>query len=280
LNRSWLGLLLALAVSMGCSSPDTDATVTSTTISDIESTNVATTGAAKPTTTLPSTSTTSGASPMRVLVFHKTAGFRHESIAAGVEALETIGAENGFEVTATEDAGVFSSDGLAVFQVIVFLNTTGDVLDESQQSAMEEFIASGKGFVGIHSAADTEYEWPWYGDLLGAYFESHPHPQNGVVEISQPDAHPVTEGLPDRLDRFDEWYDFREPPPSDTTILALLDESSYEGATMGEPHPIVWAQEIHGGRSVYIGFGHTSESFEEAVVRKLLHNAVRWAVGD
>lgn len=275
-RSSWLGFLLSLLVLIGCSSAESEIT-TSSADQDVDSASVSTTQMTEPTTTLQSTSTEARASPMRVLVFHKTTGFRHESIAAGVEALEIIGAESGFEVTATEEARVFSAGGLELFEVIVFLNTSGDILDETQQSAMEEFIASGKGFVGIHSAADTEYEWPWYGDLVGAYFESHPQPQIGVVETPRPGTHPVTEGLPGRLERFDEWYDFRERPPSDATVLALLDESSYEGATMGDPHPIVWAQEIHGGRSVYIGFGHTSETFEEREVRRLLDNALGWA---
>ena len=266
MTRPGIGILVALAILVGCSAQDSEATVTSTTARNTESSTTASTGSA---------STTLGRSPMSVLVFHKTSGFRHEAITAGVEALEDLGADGGFEITATEDASIFSPDGLAPFRVIVFLNTTGDVLDPPQQSAMEEFISSAKGFVGVHSAADTEYDWPWYGELVGAYFDSHPQPQDALVEFVDPGAHPVTVGLGDQIERFDEWYDFRQRPPSDATILALVDETTYEGGMMGE-HPIVWAREVHGGRSVYIGFGHTPESFEEPAVRTLLDNAIRW----
>jgi type 1 glutamine amidotransferase len=268
LKRPGIGILIAFAVLVGCSDQDTDATATSTTLIDVE-----------PSTTRASASTTFGRTASSVLVFHKTEGFWHESISAGVRALEDIGAHAGFDVIATDDATIFSPDGLESSRVIVFLNTTGDVLDETQQSAMEDFISSGKGFLGVHSAADTEYDWPWYGELVGAYFDSHPQPQDAVVDFVDPDAHPVTEGLPHQIERFDEWYDFRQQPSEDVTILALVDEATYEGATMGEPHPIIWAREVHGGRSVYIGFGHTSESFEEPVVRKLLDNAIRWVAG-
>ena len=222
-----------------------------------------------------STTTISVTPPLELLVFHKTGGFRHDSIEAGIAALEDLAETNNHEVTATEDASVFTVDGLQPFDVIVFMNTTGDVLDESQQGAMDEFIQAGKGFVGVHSATDTEYEWPWYGGLVAAYFDSHPPPQQAMVNLVEP--HPVVEGLPEQFERFDEWYNFRAHPGPAVTILATLDESSYEGGDMSEAHPIVWAHEYEGGRSVYIGFGHTSESFAEPLTRTLLSNAVRWA---
>jgi cytochrome c len=148
------------------------------------------------------------------------------------------------------------------------------VLDESQQEAMEEFIRAGNGFVGVHSAADTEYEWPWYGELVGVYFDTHPDPQPAIVELAE--SHPVVEGVPEQFERFDEWYNFRAHPKPEVTILATLDEASYEGGNMGDAHPIVWAHEYDGGRSTYIGFGHTPETFAEPVVRTLLMNAITW----
>lgn len=212
----------------------------------------------------------------RVLVFHKTTGFRHQSIPAGIEALRELGGGSGFEVLATEDASIFTASELEPFDAIVFMNTTGDVLNDEQQAAMEEFIEAGKGFVGVHSAADTEYDWPWYESLIGAYFNNHPAPQPAVVRVLDPGSHPVTAGLESEIERFDEWYNFRSQPPSSARVLAVMDESTYDGGNMGDPHPIVWAQEIYGGRSVYIGFGHTSESFQEPVVRTLLDNAIGW----
>jgi uncharacterized protein len=213
-----------------------------------------------------------------VLVFHRTAGFAHDSIRAGIEALTELGEEHGFAVTATDSQAVFTDSGLAPFEVIVFLNTTGDVLDDSGQRAMEAFVAGGGGFVGVHAAADTEYDWQWFGGLVGAYFARHPHPQPATVEVVAPD-HPVTQGLPARFERVEEWYDFQAHPGPGVTILAVVDESTYEGGGMGDPHPIAWAHEYGGGRSVYTGFGHSAEAFAEPLVRRMLANAILWAAG-
>ena len=210
-----------------------------------------------------------------MLVFSRTEGFRHDSIEAGRDAIGGLGRAAGYEVTATEDPAIFSSAGLEPFAVVVFLNTTGDVLDDSQQRAMEEFTRSGRGFVGIHSAADTEYDWDWYGGLVGAYFDRHPEPQPASVEVIA--SHPVVEGVAQQFERFDEWYDFRAQPGPGVTVLATVDESTYEGGAMGANHPIVWAQEYDGGRSVYVGFGHTPDSFDEPLVMTLIDNAIRWA---
>ena len=130
-------------------------------------------------------------SDTRILVFSKTAGFRHDSIPAGIEALRGLGAENGFAVDATEDATRFTDEGLAPYAAVVFLNTTGDILNPTQEAAFERYIAAGNGYVGVHSAADTEYGWPWYGELVGAYFDSHPEIQNAQIRVSDP-AHPST----------------------------------------------------------------------------------------
>lgn len=216
--------------------------------------------------------------PPGLLIFHRTRGFRHDSIPAGIEAFEFLGEKHGFETTATTDPNIFTEEGLGNFDVIVFLNTTGDVLDDDQQVAMESFIESGNGFVGIHSATDTEYEWGWYEGLIGAYFESHPAPQFAVVEVTAVD-HPVMARIPPSFSRFDEWYNFQGVPAPGVTVLAALDESSYQGGTMGDSHPITWAHEYSGGRSVYTGFGHTIESFSEAVVLDQLANAILWAAG-
>lgn len=211
-------------------------------------------------------------------MFHKTAGFRHGSIEAGIEALMEIAQAEDREMTASDDPSVFTTEGLQPHGVVVFLNTTGDVLDDGQQRVMEEFIQGGKGFVGVHSAADTEYDWKWYEGLVGAYFDSHPEPQSAAVEVVT--SHPVVDGLPGQFVRFDEWYNFRTQPGPEATVLATLDESSYEGGEMGQSHPIVWAGEYDGGRAVYIGFGHTPESFDEQLARTLLGNAIEWAAGN
>lgn len=109
-----------------------------------------------------------------VLVFTKTSGFYHDSIPAGIESIRSLGAQGGFDVDATADAAAFADQNLSRYRVVVFLNTTGDMLGTGEQTAFEKFIRNGGGFVGIHSTADTEYDWPWYGWLIGTYFSSHP----------------------------------------------------------------------------------------------------------
>lgn len=214
----------------------------------------------------------------RVLVFSKTAGFRHDSIPEGIAAIEQLGSENGFSVDATEDAGEFTPEKLATYDAVVFLSTTGDVLDEGQQQAFEGYIQQGGGYVGVHAAADTEYDWPWYGGLAGAYFSSHPAVQPATVEVED-HAHPSTAHLGETWERTDEWYDYRSNPREQARVLATLDEGSYEGGTMGEDHPIAWCQEYEGGRAFYTGGGHTKESYtEDAFVQHLL-GGIQYATG-
>ncbi|HLF61352.1 MAG TPA: ThuA domain-containing protein [Acidimicrobiia bacterium] len=208
-------------------------------------------------------------------MFHRTVGFRHDSIPAGIAAISELGEEHGFVVTATEDASVFTPWGLADFGVIVFLNTTGDILDPSLEQAMESFIQSGKGFVGIHAATDTEYEWAWYGDMVGAYFDTHPAQASATVHVVEP-THPAMQGLPPEFEHFDEWYNFRSLPGTEVTVLATVDENSYEGGIMGDYHPITWAQEYEGGRSFYTALGHPVEAYSEPMFRALILNGILW----
>lgn len=214
----------------------------------------------------------------RVLVFSKTAGFRHESIPDGVAALEQLGAEHDFTVDATEDATAFTPDNLAGYDAVVFLSTTGDVLDEQQQAAFEEYVAAGGGYVGVHAAADTEYDWPFYGGLVGAYFDSHPEVQPATVLVEDR-AHPATAHLDTTWERTDEWYNYRTNPRERAHVLATLDESSYTGGTMDGDHPIAWCQSYGGGRAFYTGGGHTSESFADEDFLAHLLGGVRWATG-
>lgn len=230
--------------------------------------------------------------PLRVLVFSKTAGFRHDSIPAGVDSLVGLGAERGWEVEHTEDAGAFTDESLSRFDVVVFLSTTGDVLDEGQQAAFQRFIAAGKGYAGVHSAADTEYDWAWYGDLVGAYFKTHPAIQEATIAVEDLE-HASTSHLSEEWVRRDEWYDYRTNPreqhadgsaveeaaddPGRIRILASLIAGSYEGSGMGEDHPIAWCREYGGGRAWYTGGGHTVESFGEADFLLHLAGGIEWA---
>jgi type 1 glutamine amidotransferase len=214
----------------------------------------------------------------RVLVFSKTAGFRHDSIPDGIAAVKDLGAANGFAVDATEDGAAFTSRNLAKYDAVVFLSTTGDVLNEAQQRAFESYIRRGGGYVGVHAAADTEYDWAFYGGLVGAYFKSHPAIQPATVHVED-HAHPATSHLGESWNRTDEWYDYRSNPRERTHVLASLDESSYTGGTMNGDHPIVWCQNYQGGRSFYTGVGHTKESYADPAVRQHLLGGVRWAIG-
>lgn len=217
--------------------------------------------------------------PDRILVFSRTLAFRHDSIEPGIAAIRRLGAANGFEVDATEDAGQLTSANLSRYKAIVFLSTTGDVLNAEQQAAFMSYIRNGGGFVGIHAAADTEHGWPWYGDLVGAFFMSHPAPAQARVRVETRD-HPSTRTLPDPWTRFDEWYDFQRNPRSQgITVLLTLDETTYSGGQMGNDHPIAWYHEFEGGRAWYTAGGHTEASFSEPAFLEHLLGGIRYAAG-
>ena len=217
---------------------------------------------------------------LRILVFTKTAGFRHASIPVAIQAVTDLGAKNGFGVDATEDAAAFSDANLANYDAVVFLLTTGDVLDDGQQAAFQRYIRAGGGFVGVHSAADTEHDWPWYGGLVGAYFLSHPEIQTAAIDVADPrDA--STAPLPARWSRTDEWYNFAANPRPSVHVLATIDETSYnpgEGA-MGADHPIAWWHDYDGGRAWYTAGGHTDASYSEPLFLAHLLGGIMYAAG-
>ena len=214
----------------------------------------------------------------KLLVFSKTAGFRHESIAAGKKALMKIGETENYVVDTTEDAERFTEANLKNYAAVIFLNTTGDVLNYSQQNALERYFQAGGGFVGIHAATDTEYDWPWYGKLVGAYFEGHPEPQKAKIEVVD-NNHPSTEFLDKIWERTDEWYNFKNLNP-DVKVLAKIDEKSYKGGTHKGNHPMVWYHDYDGGRAFYTEFGHTPESYTDEKYIKHIIGGIKYAVGD
>lgn len=220
------------------------------------------------------------AEPFSVLVFSKTAGFRHGSIPVGIAAIQQLGVEHGFTVDATEDSAAFTDANLANYQAVIWLSTTGDVLNNEQQAAFERYIQAGGGYAGIHAASDTEYDWSWYGELVGAYFNSHPANQQATVKVEDP-AHPSTAELPEQWSRYDEWYNFRTNPRGDVHVLATLDETSYSAGSgaMGHDHPIAWCQDYDGGRAWYTGGGHTNESYAEPQFLAHLLGGIRTAAG-
>ncbi|MBK7405330.1 MAG: ThuA domain-containing protein [Phycisphaerales bacterium] len=216
--------------------------------------------------------------PFRVLVYSRTAGFRHDSIPDGIAAITSLGDANGFKVDSTEDPEQFTDENLDQYSVVVFLSTTGDVLGDDQEKAFERFIAKGRGYVGIHAAADTEYDWPWYGELVGGYFKSHPAIQPADVRVEDHN-HPATKHLPDIWHRVDEWYNYRQNPRGQVHVLLDLDESTYQNGAMGDDHPIAWYHEFGGGRAFYTGCGHTKESYTEPEFVQHMLGAILWAAG-
>ena len=226
-----------------------------------------------------SAGTSSGEQPVSLLVFSRTVAYRHDSIPAGIQALTGLAAERGWPLAATEDPTWFSDAGLAAYTVVIFLSTTGDVLDDEQQAAFERFIRGGHGFVGIHSATDTEYDWAWYGALVGAYFREHPaiQPASVVVEDA---TNPATVGLPNPWQRTDEWYAFQSNPRPNVHVLLSLDESSYTPgtSTMAGDHPIAWCHEYDGGRAFYTALGHTIESYSDPLFMGQLEGGIEWVL--
>lgn len=223
---------------------------------------------------------------MRVLLFSKTAGFRHDSIPASQEVMRRLSITHNFDLTQTEDASIFNERALREFDVVVFASTTGEVLDAPQQEAFEAFVEAGGGFVGVHAASDTLYEWPWYGELVGAYFEGHP-PGTSVATVQNEDVqHASTDHLGASFQLEDEWYFFDRNPREDVHVLLTLDKGSNdalanygEGAEAAEEsdHPITWCQEYEGGRSWYTALGHRSEVWQDVRFQEMLLDGVLWA---
>ncbi len=213
-----------------------------------------------------------------IAVFTRTTGYRHESIPRGVDAFRELGAEHGFDVLATEDPEKLAA-ALPDCAAVVFLSTSGEVLTDQSRTALRRYLADGGAFVGVHAAACTEYQWPWYGEsLVGAVFDGHPALQPGVVAVEDHD-HPATAHLGGRWEFTDEWYNFTANPRGRVRVLASADESSYAGGRMGADHPLVWCHENAGGRSFYTALGHTDESYADPAFRAHLLGGLRWAAG-
>jgi glucose/arabinose dehydrogenase len=213
-----------------------------------------------------------------VLVFSKTAGFHHSSIPAGIKALQEMGQKNGFTVDTTSNTNYFNEDSLKKYAALIFLSATGDILSGNEEIAVERYMQSGGGFVGIHAASDAEYDWTWYGQMIGAYFESHPAQQEANI-IVKDNTHPATKGLPATWKRFDEWYNFKKIS-KDLKVLLTIDEKSYTGGKNGEFHPMSWYHEFDGGRVFYTELGHTDESYADPIYLNHLLGGIQYAIGD
>jgi len=214
--------------------------------------------------------------PARVLVFSRTAGFRHDSIPAAIETLQALGAQSGLAVDTTEDAALFDDANLARYAAVVFASTTREVLDPVQQAAFERYIAAGGGFMGVHAAADSGYTWPWYGDLVGAWFARHPEGLQSVRVVFEDGAGP--DGLREwRV--IDEIYDYRRNPRASVRVTASIDPASHPDGGMGDDHPIAWCHRNAGGRAWYTGLGHDAALYADPVFRAHLLRGLLWTTG-
>ena len=214
----------------------------------------------------------------KILVFSKTASYRHaSSIQAGKKEIIEMGKKNKFGVDTSENADVFTAENLKHYAAVVFLCTTGNILNEEQQKAFEQFIRNGGGYVGIHSASDTEYDWAWFGELNGAYFKNHPRPQEAIFNIV--DGNNIsTAHLPKVWKRTDELYNFKWIG-TDLKILITIDESSYTGGGNGENHPMAWYHEFDGGRGFYTALGHDNKSWEDPLYLQHVLGGIQYAMG-
>ena len=215
--------------------------------------------------------------PVHILIYTKTKAYRHECIEPGSKAIQAYFSKYDMLTTATADSSVFSPQRLQEFDAVMFFQTTGNVLDSVQQVAFENYIKSGKGFVGVHAASDTEYDWPWYGKLVGAYFASHPDIQQHVIEKVDT-THISCKHLPMRWKRMDECYNFKSLPLN-VNVLLTADESTYQGGTHGDYHPMSWYQVYDGGKSFYTALGHTVESYQDTLFLEHVRRGVMWSAG-
>lgn len=214
----------------------------------------------------------------KVLVFYKTNGFKHSSIPAGIKAIQKLAEENRFRCDTTSDSLKFRYKTLKQYDAVIFLNTTGDVLGFQEQKEFERYIQSGAGYVGIHAAADTEFDWPWYNQLVGAYFKDHPAQQQALLHVKDA-KFPATAHLPREWSRWDEWYNYKDTHWDKVNVLLTLDEKTIKGGGNGDFHPMAWYRSFDGGRSFYTGLGHTEASYEDDLFLKHLLGGIKYAVG-
>jgi type 1 glutamine amidotransferase len=219
----------------------------------------------------------------RVLVFTRTLGFRHEeAIVAATEALPARLATENITADFTEDPAMFTEDNLHRYRAVLFLYTSGDdVLDAAGKTELERFVRNGGGWMGVHSAADTEYMWPFYKSMMVTYFMDHPAVQPATVTITLP-SHAAIRNVPSGpWIATDEWYNFTSNPRSvlGVDVLATLDEATYTGGTMGADHPIIWVQERLVGRTLFTALGHEPARWQETAFVEHIASGVRWVTG-
>jgi type 1 glutamine amidotransferase len=230
-------------------------------------------------------SITTAQKQFKALLVTTTRGWHHESIHSGVLAIQELGRKNYFDVVLFEDPNSFTDKNLEQYQVVIFLCTTGDIFDSAQQKVMERFIQSGKGYVGIHSASDTEYGWDWYTKLVGRMFHIHPVIQTARLNVTDT-SFPGLQGFAGNKLWTDEWYQFGPENISGLNYILAVDESTYnpkvdwgtkKGEGMGKFHPIAWYHNYDGGRAFYTALGHMPADFSDPVFLNHVYGGIFWA---
>lgn len=221
----------------------------------------------------------------RALLITETAGWHHESITAAVPALEGLAKRHSFGLDRYQSGMKLSERMLSNYDVVIMVNTTGDIFDENEQAAFEKFIQAGNGYVGIHAASDTEYDWEWYTQLVGRMFVIHPVIQTAMLDVTN-SSFPGLARWPKRLMWTDEWYEFTEAKSDNLNYLITVDESTFnpqadwgrvKGEGMGEFHPIAWYHDFDGGRAFYTALGHMPEVYQEKLFLAHVYGGIYWA---
>ncbi len=226
------------------------------------------------------------AGQFKALLLTKTDGWHHDSINAGVTAIQDLAKLHDFEVFWTADTGrVINDDWLKDYDVVIFLLTTGNILNDEQQAAFERYINNGGGFVGIHSASDTEYDWDWYTKMVGHMFHIHPAVQTAVMKVEDPNF-PGMDRFAPKFIFTEEWYEFDAPRTDDLNYLLSVDEKTYRpevdwgvrsGDGMGDFHPVSWYKEYEGGRAFYTALGHLPATYKDADFMHHIYGGIYWA---
>lgn len=225
------------------------------------------------------------AEQFKILVFTKTMGWHHESIHDGITAMRNLAKRHHFAMDWHEDAAVFEDERLKQYQAVIFLLTSGDILNEAQQGALERFIRSGKGYVGIHSASDTEYDWDWYTKMVGRTFHVHPEIQTAKIDVIDKNF-PGLELMPKRFLWTEEWYEFGTERTKGLNYILAVDEKTYDpaadwgkvkGTGMGKFHPVAWYHHYDGGRAFYTALGHQPATYSEPLFLAHVYGGIYWA---
>lgn len=210
----------------------------------------------------------------------------HDNIQASVEAIRKLGAENGFAVDASDDPAVFTRERLTRYKALVFSNSNNEAFsDDAQREAFKDYLKSGGGLVGIHSATGSERKWPFFWSVMGGKFLRHPKMQPFTVRVKD-ESHPIMRGVPATFEWTDECYYHDNLSPSLRPLLvtdpAKLDDpkkDEYPGTRFGDAMPLAWWQEVEGGREYYLALGHKIEHYSDPVMTRLILNGINWAMG-